>query len=368
MGHIDPLEVERVGLKIGEAALDPALWRSVMREIAHAVGATGAALLQNDVRTPDVPWTDEVEEVFQKYFSEGWHLRDIRARGAPLLASGQKQFITDQDVVTRDEMEHGAYYAELLYPYGFKWFAAIGFRAGDADWALSIHRTAAQGPFEGQETRLFGQLAQRLTEAATLSTTVGLAVISGLANALEQVHQPALVLDRFGVVLDSNAAAERIFDDNLRIVNRRLVVRDAHARNDIAALIDRLRATPDGKGFPTTTTVVRREPKTAVMIRAMPVPLAARAPFLGARVLLTLSELGVKPGPEPSVMMRVFGLTTAEAKLAALVATGVAPGDAADRLGISRETARNQLKAVFAKTETHRQSELVALISQLVGR
>ncbi|MGI8568738.1 MAG: helix-turn-helix transcriptional regulator, partial [Methylocella sp.] len=38
---------------------------------------------------------------------------------------------------------------------------------------------------------------------------------------------------------------------------------------------------------------------------------------------------------------------------------------AARELNISRETARNQLKAVFAKTGTHRQSELVALLLQV---
>ena len=33
--------------------------------------------------------------------------------------------------------------------------------------------------------------------------------------------------------------------------------------------------------------------------------------------------------------------------------------------GIARVTVRNQIKAIFAKTGTHRQSELVALLSRL---
>jgi hypothetical protein len=41
------------------------------------------------------------------------------------------------------------------------------------------------------------------------------------------------------------------------------------------------------------------------------------------------------------------------------------PDIAARELKISRETARNQLKSVFAKTDTHRQSELVALLFQV---
>jgi DNA-binding CsgD family transcriptional regulator len=57
-------------------------------------------------------------------------------------------------------------------------------------------------------------------------------------------------------------------------------------------------------------------------------------------------------------------LTPAEGRVAALIAQGIAPERAAERLGVSRETVRNQLRAVFAKTGTHRQSELVALLAR----
>ena len=40
---------------------------------------------------------------------------------------------------------------------------------------------------------------------------------------------------------------------------------------------------------------------------------------------------------------------------------------AAGELGLARETARNQLKAVFAKTGTHRQGELIALLAGVSG-
>jgi DNA-binding CsgD family transcriptional regulator len=47
------------------------------------------------------------------------------------------------------------------------------------------------------------------------------------------------------------------------------------------------------------------------------------------------------------------------------MAEGISVYKAAEALEISRETARNQLKAVYAKTATHRQGELVALLSGL---
>ena len=104
-----------------------------------------------------------------------------------------------------------------------------------------------------------------------------------------------------------------------------------------------------------------------MLIRVLAIPSAARSPFLGARALLTFADLGPKPGPDPSLLVSLFGLTAAEARLASLVAGGAALDEVAVRLGVARETARNQLKAVFAKTETHRQGELVALLSQLTA-
>jgi DNA-binding CsgD family transcriptional regulator len=64
------------------------------------------------------------------------------------------------------------------------------------------------------------------------------------------------------------------------------------------------------------------------------------------------------------LLAAVFGLTPAEARLAAIMAEGRDPERAAEELGIARVTARNQLKAIFAKTDTHRQSELVAMLSR----
>jgi DNA-binding CsgD family transcriptional regulator len=117
--------------------------------------------------------------------------------------------------------------------------------------------------------------------------------------------------------------------------------------------------------LPCAPIVVRRREKRPVILRVLPVHGAARTPFLGARVLLTLTSLEPQPWPNAATLTRAFGLTRAEARLASIIAEGRGPENAAEALGISRGTARNQLKAIFGKTDTHRQSELVALLSPL---
>ena len=65
-------------------------------------------------------------------------------------------------------------------------------------------------------------------------------------------------------------------------------------------------------------------------------------------------------------MRTAFRLTEAEARLATQLALGESLEKVADRFGIGKETARSQLRGIFAKTGVHRQAELVAVLAKLL--
>lgn len=71
---------------------------------------------------------------------------------------------------------------------------------------------------------------------------------------------------------------------------------------------------------------------------------------------------------DPAIVRDVLGLTLTEARVAALVGSGLPPRTAAEKLGITEETARTALKRVFSKVGVSRQSELTALLTRLVLR
>ncbi|HEY5963077.1 MAG TPA: hypothetical protein VIU42_03580, partial [Xanthobacteraceae bacterium] len=162
-----------------------------------------------------------------------------------------------------------------------------------------------------------------------------------------------------------NAMADSLFDDELSVRNGRLSIRDADARAAFERFVACAGSTADTAALPADSIVVRRRSKPPVVIGVLPVPAAARTPFLGARAILTLTELTPGRGPNAAVLMESFGMTPAEAKLAAIVAEGVSLEEAASRLGIARETARAQIKSVFGKTDTRRQSELAARLAAM---
>ena len=65
-----------------------------------------------------------------------------------------------------------------------------------------------------------------------------------------------------------------------------------------------------------------------------------------------------------SDLKATFGLTDAEMRLARRLVAGETLRKAASTLGVTYETARTTLKAVFRKTHTRRQVELVLLLGQ----
>jgi DNA-binding CsgD family transcriptional regulator len=207
-------------------------------------------------------------------------------------------------------------------------------------------------------------VTRRLIESAAVAAARG----SGTsAVAINAMRLPAIALDQHGFVAEVNAAAEAVFDNDFRIKDRRLFVRDPAARVLLKEAIDQLKTLPRRNPL-AEPIVVQRQDKLPVLVR-MRIWRSDGAAHLAAQevcALLTLNVLGPKPGPPAAILAKTFRLTPAEAKLACVIACGASPEIAARELKISRETARNQLKSVFAKTDTHRQSELVALLLQVV--
>jgi DNA-binding CsgD family transcriptional regulator len=218
-----------------------------------------------------------------------------------------------------------------------------------------------------EEERILSSFTRRLIEIAAVAGAHG-SVSSPTAalNAMRlAMRLPAIALDQHGFVADVNAAAETIFDNDVKIKDRRLFVRDPAARALLKEVIDQLRTSPRLNPLATEPIIVQRKNKMPVIVRIWPFDWAAHLPAQEVRALLTLNALGPKPGPPAAILAKTFRLTPAQAKLACVIARGASPEIAAGELKISRETARNQLKSVFAKTDTHRQSELVALLLQV---
>jgi hypothetical protein len=87
------------------------------------------------------------------------------------------------------------------------------------------------------EERILAAFTQRLIEIAAVGAR---GPATSPTTTLKAMRLPAISLDRHGFVIDANAAAEVVFDDNIRIKHRRLFVRDPDSRTLLKEAIDQL--------------------------------------------------------------------------------------------------------------------------------
>ena len=70
--------------------------------------------------------------------------------------------------------------------------------------------------------------------------------------------------------------------------------------------------------------------------------------------------------PAPALLKQLFSLTQAEAQIALGILRGAAPKELAEQMSVSLVTVRTHLQHVFDKTDTHRQADLVRLLTTLL--
>jgi len=173
-----------------------------------------------------------------------------------------------------------------------------------------------------------------------------------IATMLERVECAYLVIDQNKRIVETNAAAQRMLDQAVGPTSE-----NSHRYQFVRETINRCRvglklgsliwiATSDNRDI--TSLLAQIEDFTA-----------------DQTITVILLDLDVFSAPNPATLRRLFGLTFAECRLAFHLAQGRTPKEVASLLGVSRATVGSQLGAVFSKTHTKRQAELVALLGRI---
>ncbi|OHV81788.1 helix-turn-helix transcriptional regulator [Ensifer sp. LCM 4579] len=354
--------------RLYDAAVAPESWPDVLQDLADFVGAVGCCIaIDSGTRTLIAPPVSPgVAEPLEDFVESGWYRHDLRGkRGWPLLKSGRRVLL-EHDVSTEKERRHGAYHNEWLRPWDLPWWAAVGFSCGDRTCGLALLRNSSQGPFSREEGRRIGELRPHLTRVMQIASHLSSRRAEAVLDVLELVGRPAFLLGPQGSVARLNPAAEALIGSDFTL--SRGVLRAVGRENNAA--LQRLVSAALAPPFPSTApeerpVAIRRTGRKPLIVRALPTIGLLSDVFAHTRALLLVDDLDELPAPPADALPSMFGLTRAETRVAASLAAGNELSQAAGALGISSGTARNHLKAIFAKTETHRQRELISLIHRI---
>lgn len=178
-----------------------------------------------------------------------------------------------------------------------------------------------------------------------------------------------VVLDRARRIVSTNALAERFLHESEGVQRRGddIAFSATANRRIVETLLAPGEGSAAGKSIPGVTRFrIDRPIHGDLVATARPLNLPAIHSGTGALALFLARPAG-KSIADPQVLRDVLGLTMAEARLACVLNRGLTLVEAARELGIAHNTAKVQLRSVFAKTGVHRQAQLIALLATLSG-
>jgi DNA-binding CsgD family transcriptional regulator len=257
------------------------------------------------------------------------------------------------------------FYNDLCRPFDFAdWIGSVACHVPDECWI----RIGLVGPdFDDRcvdfMCRVVPHIARCLELYQRLRRTAALADMLG--DPLDRLPFGVIWLDANAQIVRANRFAERLLggSEDQTDIGAALRTRSPDARcslsKAVAAVLDQ-RGGPVSVGIPRAS---RKSPLTAIVL-----PATAEGGDVGvphARAIVYVVDPERQSLTSEALLRQAFALTPAEARLALCLGRGKVPKEAAAELGISWNTARCQLRQVFAKTRTDRQAALVRLLTSV---
>jgi len=361
-----------------DCALEPDRWQCALDAVVCDMGARAAILLVRDFRAG--PWSlNHLCSVYSDMFARGAgavyvekfaHLEEQQV--AALEGLRVLDMVADTDLgVDRQTLDSRADYGFLAREIGIRrrlvsrlndkpgWFDLIAVAFDHAVEAPSNRARAALGdhlPHIAKSIeieRTFTDLRQRY---------------NAVLNVLDRIRIGIILALNDGEILLANAEAERLLSDRdgLRRTPLNTTACDdpdqsAAFQAHIAAVALTSRGEGDVAGR--QMRVDRRSGGTPLLVDFAPIRDASdelNERFTGAIALVVdpdrTEDLRIDP------FAALFDLTGAEAAVCELMLRGHSAPEIAEARGRSVETVRNQIKAVYAKTETRDRGSLVRLV------
>lgn len=372
---------------IYEAALCPDLWPIAVKGVARLHQSPKANFLTPAV-APDkggfvFPYglSESVLQVWDaKYRSDDVWFQASARRG--LIRSGQVALT--HDMMTREEFENSRHYREFLMEIDISDICvSVVFDGTSPSTLLTVLAV-----YRGHRVPAFAETNRRMHSLLTSHVSRALGVMFRLRFADLQIASNIAALNRLAIgVLLFGERGNVVFANNLAcsLLQERSNGLALQSGNPLTDGLGWLRATDVADNE-----VLKREIAAAVSTRHVRVThfangVSMHRPFEKNPLVLQLSALspnnefshheslalaiGFLSDPDcplrldPALLVRAYGLTPAECTLAQELLSGDAMKQIATRLGLSPNTIKTQLDGIFAKTGTHRQAQLVKLLT-----
>lgn len=320
----------------------------------HRLPPEAVALLRDTLATPlENPWVDA-------------------ATTQPL-----RRPVTIDDLGGQQALERTKLWREIYQPFGIGETAgAILERQPGTAEIVMIGRPSAKGGYRAAEIKAFDALIPHFARAWRVKRALAEweALAGTLQFILDRIERAIVVAGPDGEVRFANRAADALLSrgDGLDARQGRLRATRHRHTDALLSLIGRAAATASGTQSVAVDAVAIPSANDNPSFAVVAEPLApAHSDALGHHAapgaILFIGDSEASNRPSIERLRVVYGLTPAEARLAALIVGGHGIASAAEALGVSANTVKYHLKTVFDKVGISRQAELVRRVLADVG-
>lgn len=355
--------------RVYEAALDPdggAILGSAQRQVAgvdsgllYICEARTGRMLHLVSASPNFDAAARADYAAHYHGLNPWFGRALLETRRPFVAPGEA--LTDPETFATSEFANDwCRRVGIWHMMGATFELAPGIVMG-----AGAHRSLAKGAFEPDEVRAYGRFCAHLARALSLTWRLGLAEERASVADAERRGRVLLDVEARPVLVDD--IARRLLDDQrwLTLRDGRLTPSASGHRDEFAKCVSHAAKAADAKDA-YLPLIDRRNVRLLVRIAPHRSDASGLLTSRG-RVLVSFDAPGAEFEYDIVHIAAAFGLSAAEARVAASLAHGRTLADHAAREGISRNTVRTLLSRAFVKTGTSRQAELAALVARHIG-
>lgn len=355
-----------------EAAADPTLWSSTLEQIGVHCHATSAALLMHNpssnLHSVTCNWGVDPEgaSLYQKHY---WSL-DLWAQRGTALA--RREWIgTSEELCSFDEFSRTEYYNDFLQSFDIAHAAfALLRQRGEDEFVLGLYRGTSRGAFEDPDLDLLRFLTPHIRQAFALHQHIGdlKSRTVGMAAALDLLETGLVLIGLDARVVFMNRAAAAIVakQDGLIATSARLRAQIPRESDQLEILIRSAVNTSGGKDLRSGGGLrISRRHGPSLQVQISPIRDLLLNWDTSSSAVVFITDPAQKHCPTHDTLRAFFGLTAAEARVAALLGQGNSLGDISQALGVSGNTVKSQVASIHGKTGTTRQSQIVRLLMKL---
>ena len=357
---------------IYDAALDPVLWQRFLEAFTNTLNGHAGIYRLLDARTYALDHSavfgheDSYVQQYQEHYTKVDIMRPILDQAPVGTIFNRNTMITDKQWIQSEIYNEFLADRDVYHVLGGHFV-----RSGSCVARIGVHRSKQAGEFSKDDQQFLSRLVPHIQKAFKISRHIQEVknTCQTATDTLDHMAIGIILINATGKPIYVNKSAESFTrsDSNLILKPFGLYTEIPHENIALQQFIQQATQGNRENRLKTGGAMTLCQTSSNQSLSIVITPLGENKTVLGLNVPQATAAIFISDSEQQqdlsSVLLRgLYKLTKAEAKLVNELVNGFSPNEIAERFGISKHTVRAQLKAIFQKTGTKRQTELVKLV------